>query len=121
MNIEILRFQDQNIAEITGEQGEIKGMDAIMDLIGDIAFNHRVDKILADRTLIDESFFDLRSGFLGELTQKFTNYRLKLAITGDFSFIESLAMKAYIAESRLGKTVRFAKSREDGLRWLAQG
>lgn len=94
MNINIIEHEGARIAEITGDKGEIKGMAAIMDLIGDIAFNHRVNKILADRELIDESFFDLRSGFLGELTQKFTNYKLKLAITGDFSFIESLAMKA---------------------------
>ena len=120
MEIQILTVDGEKIAELTGEKNSIKGMEAVMDLLGETLFNHKCTRVLADRSLIDESFFDLRSGFAGELTQKISNYRMKLAITGHFNLIENLALKAYIYESNLGKTVRFASSRDEALAWLSR-
>jgi hypothetical protein len=118
MDIQYIESDGVTFAEVTGEKKSIRDMASIMDLIGDIAFNHRCDKVLVDRKLIDESFFDLKSGFAGELTQKITNYRMKLAVVGDFSWVESLALKAYIYESNLGKTVRFTSDRDAAVAWL---
>ncbi len=120
MTIELLTVNGTEIAEVKGEPGSLKGPQNVHDLIGEIAFAHHVTRVLADRDLVDTSFFDLRTGFAGELAQKFTNYRMKLAIVGDFNFIESLALKAYIHESNLGNTVRFLKDRQKALDWLAQ-
>lgn len=119
MQIDILQVQGVQVAEVTGLPHSLKGMEMVLDLIGDLAFNHKVTRVLMDRSLIDESFFDLKSGFAGELSQKFTNYRMKLAVTGNFKLIESLAMKAYIRESNLGQTVHFTRDRERALEWLA--
>lgn len=120
MNIEILTVNGVEIAQVTGQPHSLKGPEAVHDLIGDIAFNHKVTRVLAARELVDESFFDLKSGFAGELTQKFTNYRMKLAIIGDFSLFESLALKAFIFESNLGNTVRFLKDRDAAIAWLTK-
>lgn len=120
MNIEIITHQGVQVAEVTGEPKSLKGTEAVHDLIGEIAFNHRVPRVLASRELVDESFFDLRSGFAGELAQKIANHRMKLAVVGDFNFVESLALKAFIYESNLGNTVRFLKDREKALDWLVQ-
>jgi len=119
VDIQILTHQGAQIAEVTGEPHSLKGMQMVLDLIGDLAFNHKVSRVLIDRSLIDESFFDLKSGFAGELAQKFTNYQMKLAVTGNFKLVESLAMKAYIHESNLGNTVHFTRDREKALAWLA--
>lgn len=119
MDIKILTHQGAQIAEVTGAPHSLKGMQMVLDLIGDLAFNHKVSRVLIDRSLIDESFFDLKSGFAGELAQKFTNYRMKLAVVGDFNLLLSLAMKAYIRESNLGQTAFFTKDREKALAWLA--
>ena len=118
MAINLIQKNGVTIAEVTGEESSIRGMQTIIDLIGEISFSYGCDRILVDRALIDESFFDLRSGFAGELTQKFSNYRMKLAVTGDFSMFESLALKAFLYESNLGKTVRFISDRMKAIDWL---
>lgn len=120
IEISLLNENGVKIAELTGEANSIKGMGAVMDLLGEILFLHKCSRVLADRSQIDESFFDLKSGFAGELTQKISNYRMKLAITGRFNLIENLALKAFIYESNLGKTVRFASSRGEALAWLSR-
>lgn len=120
MEIVIFENKGMQIAEVLGNPNSLKGVQAVHDLIGELAFNHKVTRVLADRKLVDESFFDLRSGFAGELAQKFTNYRMKLAVLGDFNWIESLAMKAFIHESNLGNTLRFIKDRNRALDWLSQ-
>lgn len=120
MAISLIHENGIAIAEVTGEEGSIRGMKTIIDLIGEISFNYGCDRILVDRELIDESFFDLKSGFAGELTQKFSNYRMKLAVTGDFSMFESLALKAFLYESNLGKTVRFVSDRMKAIDWLSK-
>ena len=120
MAVSLIQINGVSVAEVTGGEGSINSMQAILDLIGDIAFTLRCDRVLVDRSLIDESFFDLKSGFAGELTQKFSTYRMKLAVTGDFSMFENLALKAFLYESNLGKTVRFVSSRAKALEWLSQ-
>ena len=119
MDISITAHRGEQIALITAENGEIKSADTIVRLMDDIKHKHHADKMLADRGLIDESFFDLRSGFLVTLSEAFATHRLNLAITGDFSFVENLAIKAYLAKHGLGKAVRFARNREEGLDWLS--
>ena len=118
MDIQYLESDGVTFAEVTGEKKSIRDMASIMDLIGDIAFNHHCDRVLVEREMIDESFFDLKSGFAGELTQKITNYRMKLAVVGEFNLLESLALKAYLYESNLGKTVRFTPDRDAAIAWL---
>lgn len=120
MDIQIISHSGTQIAEITGPTKGLKGPQDVHDLIGTLAFEHKVTRVLADRSLVDESFFDLRSGFAGELSQKFTNYRMKLAILGDFSWIENIALKAFVYESNLGNTLRFIKDRNQALAWLAK-
>lgn len=46
----------------------------------------------------DPEFFRLRSGLAGEITQKFVNYRSKLAVIGDISekAAESVALRDFV-------------------------
>jgi len=61
------------------------------------------------------AFFDLKSGVLGEVLQKVSNYRARLVILGDFSDIESTALRQFIGESNRGGRVVFADDLENGL------
>ncbi|MEC7760974.1 MAG: DUF4180 domain-containing protein [Pseudomonadota bacterium] len=56
----------------------------IMDLIGTAAFDGPT-RILRDKADFAPAFWDQRTGLLGELAQKLTNYGLTLHLTGDFS------------------------------------
>ncbi|HCM60508.1 MAG TPA: hypothetical protein DIS74_09080 [Bacteroidales bacterium] len=52
-------------------------------------------------------FFDLRTGLAGEILQKLSNYRMRLAIVGDFTRLKSRSWRYFIRESNRGKTVCF--------------
>lgn len=56
----------------------------LMDLIGNAAYGAE-PRLVRDKTDFAPEFWHLRSGLLGELTQKLTNYGLTLHLTGDFS------------------------------------
>lgn len=54
------------------------------------------------------SFFDLKSGVAGEILQKFSNYRMRIVIEGDFSQIRSKSLTAFITECNRGGDVCFS-------------
>ena len=60
--------------------------------------------------------FSLRSGVLGAVTQKFVNYRLRLAIVGDVPgyVARSDALRDYVREANRGRQIWFVAS-EDAL------
>ncbi|MDR2601811.1 MAG: DUF4180 domain-containing protein, partial [Spirochaetaceae bacterium] len=67
---------------------------------------------------LNNSFYDLKTGFAGELLQKVSNYSKRLAIIGDFSQIKSKALKDFIYESNKWKQIIFIKTVEDALKIL---
>ncbi|WP_245598686.1 DUF4180 domain-containing protein [Sporocytophaga myxococcoides] len=62
---------------------------------------------------ITSTFFDLSSGLAGEILQKFSNYRIKLAIIGDFTAYPSKSLKDFMYESNKLGNINFVNSRED--------
>jgi hypothetical protein len=58
---------------------------------------------------LNPDFFQLRTGVAGAMLQKFVNYRLRLAIIGDFSALaaNSSALHAFIQESNRGEAIWF--------------
>jgi len=58
---------------------------------------------------LDPAFFQLRTGLAGEILQKFVNYRVRLAILGDFTqpAADSTALRDLIRESNSGRTTWF--------------
>jgi hypothetical protein len=65
---------------------------------------------------LNHGFYDLKTGFAGELLQKISNYSKRLAIIGDFSQIKSGALKDFIYESNKTERVIFVKTVEDALK-----
>lgn len=115
----ILAHGGCQMAEITGEDKTITSSEVISGLMDEAAGLH-VNRLLANRGLIDESFFDLKSGFADQLVQQLKATNLRLAVTGEFSWVETLALKAYIKKHRIEKQVFFAKAREAALDWLSR-
>ena len=73
--------------------------------------------ILTEDDLAQE-FFDLRSGLAGELFQKFTNYRLRVAIVlpDPEAYGERISELAY--EHRSHSMIRFVRSKDEAETWL---
>ena len=54
-------------------------------------------------------FFDLSTKIAGGILQKLINYKMKLAIIGDFYAYESKALKDFIHECNTGNNIFFVE------------
>ncbi len=54
----------------------------------------------------------------GEILQKFSNYRVRLVVVGDFSKFTSQSLKDFIYESNKERHVNFAGSLDEALDYL---
>src|SRR5262245_10067300 len=65
-----------------------------------------------------QEFFDLRSGLAGELFQKFTNYKLRVAIVlpDPEAYGERISELAY--EHKSHNMIRFVRSKDEAETWL---
>jgi len=79
-----------------------------LDLIGE-AWGATAGTVVVPAERFDPSFFDLRSGLLGEITQKFVNYRIRLVVLGDVAayVAESDAFRDYLRETNAGTQIWF--------------
>jgi len=92
----------------------------MLDTMASAQYEHDCAGLAVYKGSLDESFFDLRSGFAGEVLQKFTNYQMKLAVIGDFSQYSSKSLKDLIYECNSGRTVFFKASLTEGLEAMSQ-
>ncbi len=107
------------IAEIISDDMIIQSVQDGLDLIGNIYYQGFDKVILYERNITPE-FFDLKTKIAGEILQKFSNYRIGLAIVGDFSKYESKSMEDFIFESNKTKHINFVETLESALEKLSK-
>lgn len=83
-----------------------------LDLIGEV-FSNGCERVIIKKEMLPDDFYLLKTGFAGEMLQKFSNYNIKLAITGDFDNIKSKSLSAFIYECNRSKQVFFKKTYEE--------
>lgn len=66
--------------------------------------------LILSRENFPETFFDLSTGMAGEVLQKFSNYRVRLFIVGNFSEHSGKALADFIRECNKGKQINFVLS-----------
>lgn len=79
-----------------------------LDIIGE-TYGQGVDWVAIPASRLPDEFLRLRSGVLGEFTQKFVNYGLRLAVLGDVcaQAEASEAFRAYLVEANRGSGIWF--------------
>ena len=94
----------------------IRSFDNISDALG--ACIGAAGLILTEEDLARE-FFDLHSGLAGELFQKFTNYKLRVAIVlpDPEAYGERFSELAY--EHMTHNIIRFVPTKDEAKAWLA--
>lgn len=107
-----------DIIEIDSDQVVIETIDAGIDLVGTLYFEG-VDAVILRDYQLNQEFFDLKTGMAGEILQKFSTYRIRIAIVGDFSAFESKSLQDFIKESNQGKLVNFCSSKEEAIQRLS--
>jgi hypothetical protein len=119
MNIITHNIGEIKIAEITSDEIILNSTQDGIDLLGNLYYQE-FNKVMIHKQNITPDFFDLKNGIAGEILQKFSNYRVRLAIVGDFSNYTSKSLSDFIYESNKRKQVIFVSSTEEGLNRLSQ-
>ena len=116
--MELRRIDDTGIVEVIANDVIIKTAQDGLDLLGD-AYYQGYDKMILHMKSIIPSFFDLKNGLAGEILQKFSNYRVRLVVVGDFSKFDSKSLNDFIRESNNGKLINFLQSKDEAIRRLS--
>jgi len=103
------------IAEVLQDSNKKANTDDILQLMVDAGYTHSVQSMIIHAESLLPEFFDLKSGIAGEILQKFSNYRMKLAIVGDFSEIKSKSLRDFIRESNDRKIISFVSTVNEAL------
>lgn len=102
------------IAEIMPGADPIAGPEDIIDIMADVRYKD-CERIVIHQNSLSPGFFDLRTGVAGEILQKFSNYRMKLAIIGNFIGTESRSLRNFIEESNKRGMICFVCSMDEAL------
>ena len=82
---------DIAIAELTDEKIKISEAQDILEIMSGISL-HDCSRLVIHERNLHEDFFILKTGLAGEILQKFSNYRMKLAIIGEKMGLTFLAI-----------------------------
>lgn len=109
MKIQTHNISENQIAEVISENTIINNIEDGLNLLGDLYYQG-FDKIIIHEKNITPDFFILKNGIAGEILQKFSTYRVRLAIVGDFSKYVSKSLTDFINESNKGRHINFVNS-----------
>jgi hypothetical protein len=108
-------FKDYTaIAELTDDSFIIRNPEDAVELINLPEAQECYNFIIHEINL-SKDFFNLSSGVAGDILQKFSNYRLRLAVIGDFSKYKSKSLNDFMHESNKTGNIIFVKSVDEAL------
>jgi hypothetical protein len=110
--------KSQMIALLTDNEFVIREVQDILDLMGDIVSNN-CSRVIINEKNLHKDFFDLKTRLAGDILQKFSNYRVKLAIIGNFEKYRSKSLQDFISECNRGRSIFFVDDRDMAIRRLS--
>lgn len=118
MDIKTHQINGVRFAEVTSDTILINNAEDGLDLLGNLYYQEADGVIIYAKNITPE-FFDLKNGIAGEILQKFSNYRMRLAIVGDFSTYTGKSINDFIYESNKGRQINFVNSLPEALQALS--
>ena len=118
VQVETQQLDGVLIGELVASDEPLNSSQDILDLLGSFYPEHVEALILHEANLAPE-FFQLRTKLAGEILQKLVNYRVKVAIVGEFQKYQSKALADFIYECNKGTQIFFVPTREEALARLA--
>ncbi|NBD25311.1 DUF4180 domain-containing protein [Paenibacillus glycinis] len=115
MNITIDQRGASKVAVIASDGIVIGDVQDALDMMASVNYAEGAHKLLIRKENIAEDFFELRTKLAGEILQKYTNYRVKLAVVGDFGGYESKSLRDFIYECNQGKQFFFLADTAEAL------
>jgi hypothetical protein len=115
-NVGPLASNDEPMASNAGPL--VSTVDDALDLLGNADYQG-ARRIVIHQSQLHPDFFELKSGLAGDILQKFSNYRMQLAIVGDFHNISSKSLRDFIYESNKQGRIFFVGTLQDALEKLS--
>ena len=106
---------DEKIAVISAGSVIINEPGDILDIMAEAGLNGCRKMVVYSESLHPD-FFDLKTKLAGEILQKFSNYRMRLSIIGDFSEIKSKSLRDFIRESNRTGIITFVGTKGEALK-----
>ena len=119
MKIVIYNKNEKSIAYINSNIVEINNVQDALDLMANCRYQGAESIIIREEN-ITQDFFDLKSGIAGEVLQKFSNYRMRIAIIGDYSKYKSKSLRDFIFESNKIGSTNFVNSFDNAIEKLSR-
>jgi Domain of unknown function (DUF4180) len=115
MQVELIERDGVRIVECVGP---IARVGDALELVA-ACVERDATRVLLESRHLPPAFFELRSGFAGELLQKLQNYRLRLAgvFPQDADYGERF--REFLLEARRGRSFRVFAARAEAEAWLA--
>lgn len=114
MQIEYKYHQNTKAAILMSEELIITELQNAIDIIAEVSYNDS-ECVIMRESHFSPLFFDLKTGLAGDILQKFSNYKMRLFIIGDFSKFKSKSLQDFIRESNKYKLVNFVSSLEEAI------
>jgi hypothetical protein len=119
LKIEIIEVNGIRLAELVSDEIIIIEPQDALDVMAEAGYMGS-DKLIFHEKNIGSDFFDLKSRLAGEILQKFSNYRVQLAIVADLTKYTSKSLRDFMRESNMLGRVFFVPSREEAITKLAR-
>ena len=111
-------FNNKKIAEVIDKDLVISTTDEALDLMVNIYYSD-CSRIIIFEENLHPDFFNLSTMLAGDILQKISNYRMKLAIVFDESKYTSKSLRDFVNECNRGRQVFFVKDKEEAIRKLS--
>jgi hypothetical protein len=99
---------------------EFTGIQSVSDISAALSASVERGGLVLDERNLTPDFFDLKTGFAGQVLQKFVNYRTKLAIIVRDASKYGGRFGELMHEHRVHPTVRFFNAEQSARQWLSQ-
>ncbi|XLP24549.1 DUF4180 domain-containing protein [Bacillus toyonensis] len=119
MEIKKVVIDGINIAVIRNDKVLISDVQSALDTMATVQYEVDAKHIIINKSLISEDFFDLKTRLAGDILQKFINYKVKIAIVGDFSTYTSKSLKDFIYECNKGNDIFYLATEQQAIEKLS--
>ncbi len=117
MEIKTHQTQNTKIAEVISNKILVNSVEEGFQIMIDLYYQDN-DKIIMQEHHFSAEIFDLKTRIFGDLLQKYSNYKVRLAIIGDFTKYSSKSFQDFIKESNQQKRVFFLPNIEEAIKQL---
>jgi hypothetical protein len=117
MNINLIEINGILLAELVSDEIVITEPQEALDIMAEAGYMGS-EKLIFYANSLTPAFFDLKSRLAGEILQKFSNYRVQLAVIMDPVKFTSKSLKDFMRESNKMGRVFFVESRDEAIKKL---